>query len=122
MKAFLFDTYALHEVVVGNPAYLACVQGARIVTTRLNLMELHYIILAKHGKDAASTAYDLFLPAIIELEHTLVKEANALRFDLKRRNVSYVDCIGYTLAQQLGIPFLTGDKEFKDLPNVKFVK
>ncbi len=32
------------------------------------------------------------------------------------------DCIGYIFAKQLGIKFLTGDKEFENLDNVEFVK
>ena len=32
------------------------------------------------------------------------------------------DCIGYILAKNIGIKFLTGDKEFENLDNVEFVK
>ena len=39
-----------------------------------------------------------------------------------KRNVSMTDCVGYILAKQLGIKFLTGDKEFEHLDNVEFVK
>ena len=45
-----------------------------------------------------------------------------LRIIMKKRNVSMTDCIGYILSKQLGIKFLTGDKEFENFPNVEFVK
>ena len=119
MKAFFFDTYALHEVVVGSVAYARVIDGARMVTTRLNLMELHYILL-RQGADA-DAVYDALLPSCIDVDDAVVKQANALRLSLKRRNVSYVDCMGYVMAQRLGIPFLTGDKEFKNVTGVHWV-
>ena len=39
-----------------------------------------------------------------------------------KRKPSYIDCIGYMVAKRLNIKFLTGDKDFEDLDNVKFVK
>jgi predicted nucleic acid-binding protein len=122
MKAFLFDTYALHELVMGSAAYQQEVEGARVVTTAFNLMELHYILLAKHGLEMANAAYDAFLPAVTTVEDDLIKEANVFRLQWKQRKVSYVDCIGYILAQRLGIPFLTGDKQFENLPNIRFLR
>ena len=85
-------------------------------------MELHYVILAKLGKEDAELAYDSFLPACVDIDDALVKAANEFRLSWKRRDVSYVDCIGYLLAQRMGVEFLTGDREFKDAPNVRFVK
>ena len=32
------------------------------------------------------------------------------------------DCVGYVVAKRVGVKFLTGDREFKDMPNVEFVK
>ena len=37
-------------------------------------------------------------------------------------NLSYVDYIGYILAKQRNVKFLTGDKEFENMDNVEFVK
>ena len=51
-------------------------------------------------------------------------EASALRIELKKRgrNLSLIDALGYVLAKRLGIPFLTGDREFKDLDGVEYVR
>ena len=38
------------------------------------------------------------------------------------RKFSLVDCVGYSVAESLTISFLTGDREFSDLPNVEYVK
>lgn len=44
------------------------------------------------------------------------------RLKWKDRKVSMTDCISYFQASELGIKFLTGDKEFEDFENVEFVK
>jgi predicted nucleic acid-binding protein len=41
---------------------------------------------------------------------------------MKDRSLSYADCVGYITARKFGIPFLTGDKEFKDMEGVIFIK
>ena len=42
IKAIFFDTYALYELIRGNPAYKVYSKDIALMTTRLNLMELHY--------------------------------------------------------------------------------
>lgn len=49
-------------------------------------------------------------------------DAVKFRFRNKERRLSYVDCLGYVLAKRRGATFVTGDKEFSDLPNVTFVR
>ena len=39
-----------------------------------------------------------------------------------KRRISYSDAIGYIIAKENELKFLTGDKEFKDMDNVEFVK
>ena len=47
-----------------------------------------------------------------------------MNFKLKNKkiNFSYIDCLGYSISNRLGIIFLTGDEGFRNLPNVEFVK
>ena len=44
------------------------------------------------------------------------------RYKNKKKKLSMTDCISYFQAKELGIKFLTGDKEFQNLENVEFVK
>ena len=46
------------------------------------------------------------------------------RKELKNKglNISYVDAVGYQVARERKIKFLTGDEAFRDLPDVEFVK
>jgi len=51
-------------------------------------------------------------------------EAAALRIKLRQeeRNLSIIDALGYALARKHEALFLTGDKEFKDLEGVEYIK
>jgi len=84
-------------------------------------MELHYGLLKKFGIEAANRYYDLFLPFVVEIQDADIKEANLFRIQHASTGVSYIDCIGYTIASLRRVPFLTGDSQFKKLKNVEFV-
>lgn len=121
---YFYDTYALTEYANANKKYLKYFGENLGVTTRLNLMELYYAILRDNGKEKADIAYDSLLPITIEPNDQTLKKAMALRLMLKqeKKNVSYVDAIGYQLSLALKVKFLTGDEEFKGAENVEFVK
>ena len=118
---YFFDTYALFEIVHGNINYFNY-KKAEIITTKLNLMELHYRLLLLYGKSYAEKAYKKFLPFVFEISDEIIKLANEFKLKYKKRKLSYVDCIGYILAKSNNAKFLTGDKEFKGMDNVEFVR
>ena len=121
VKNYFFDTYAFYEVIKGNESYK---QFSRIgiVTTRLQLMELYYCLLTSHGKKVAEKYFDLLKKYTIDFSDDALKEAMVFRSLNKKKKLSYVDCIGYIIANRMQIPFLTGDKEFEEMSNVLFVK
>jgi len=122
IKSYFFDTYALYEIIHGNKNYEKYEKEISILTTKLNLMELHYLLLRLYGEERANLTYDRLLIYIKEISDEIIKEANKFRLLFKRRKLSYIDCVGYILAKYNGVKFLTGDKQFEDLENVEFVK
>jgi hypothetical protein len=53
---------------------------------------------------------------------TLAKAAAFRRASQARPvRLSYVDAVGYVLAAELRLPFLTGDPAFKGVPGVEFL-
>ena len=118
---YFFDTYALFEIVHGNKNYILY-SNVALITTKLNLMELHYRLLDLYGKDYAEKAYNKFLQFVIEISDDIIKKANQFKLINKKRRLSYVDCIGYIIAKMNNVRFLTGDKEFENFENVEFVK
>ena len=45
LKSFFFDTYAFYELIKGNLNYKTYDKEIIVITTKLNLMELHYGLL-----------------------------------------------------------------------------
>ena len=117
-----FDTYAFYELIKGNPNYKKFNVGFNILTTKLNLMELHYGLLRDEGEEIADEYYGKFLKFCVEIDDDTIKKANVFRLRNYKRNLSYVDCLGYVIAKKFNAMFLTGDDQFKDFDNVEFVK
>ena len=120
--SYFFDTYAFYELIEGNENYRQYTSNVVIFTTQMNLMELHYGLLVKYGKETADRLYDKLRKFAVDVSDDIVKAANAFRKVHSKRKLSYVDCVGYMIAKSLAVPFLTGDRQFVDLDNVRFVK
>ncbi|MBS3102666.1 PIN domain-containing protein [Candidatus Woesearchaeota archaeon] len=120
-KIYFFDSYALAEIKIGNPNYKPYLT-AKIVLTKLNIFEIYYSILRDTGKKEAEQFLAEYYQFVIDFSQDDIKEAAQLKLEYKKRDLSMTDCIGYVLADRLGIKFLTGDKEFKDFENVEFIK
>lgn len=118
---FFADTYALIEIVGGNPRYHSYLQHT-LLTTIFNLIELYYSFLKDYGKATADLYFREYSRNIIPISETAVAFGMAFKLEHKMENLSYADCIGYALALELGIKFLTGDQKFQDKPKVEFVK
>ena len=118
---FFFDTYAFFEILKGNEDYKKYI-GAGIITTKLNIFELYIKIIREETEENADKIIKRYYPFTKDFDEEIIKRAAKLKNKINKRNVSMTDCIGYEMAKQLGIKFLTGDKEFEDLDNVEFVK
>lgn len=120
IKSAFFDSYALIEIVRGNPLYIPYTSFL-IVTTQLNIFEICYCFLRENQKDLAMESVRQFGQFAVEFDDELIKEAAIFKVNHKILRFSMTDSIGYSVSLKMGIPFLTGDKGFKCLPNVEFV-
>ena len=120
-ECYFFDSYALIEVFKGNINYDRF-KDSVIVTTKLNLFEIFYIISRDVNKEIAAYLLEKYYKFIADYGHKIIEFAALFRLENKQKNFSMTDCIGYKMAEFLGIKFLTGDNQFKNLPNVEFVK
>ncbi len=118
---YFFDTYAIIEIIKGNKNYEKF-KDVRIIVTIFNLIELHYILLRELNKEIADIVLERYSNYVVGIDIDIIKSANEFKLVNKKKKLSVADSIGYTLALKKGIKFLTGDKEFKDIPNVEFVK
>ena len=120
MSNYLFDTYALMEILDENINYETYTNLKPIINDFI-FAEFCYNLF-KDNTNNAKELIDEIKPAIAHADPEWIEEAMKLRFSLGKRNVSMTDCIGYVMAKKLGIKFLTGDKEFQNFDNVEFVK
>jgi len=119
-EAYLFDSYAIIEVLRGNQNY-SKYSKANIITTQLTLFEVYYTLI-REGKAHAQEFIRKYEKYAVPYNSNTICIAAALKLAHKERKLSMSDCIGYSLALEYGIKFLTGDQEFKDMKNVEYVK
>lgn len=119
-EIFLYDTYALFEILNKNPSYDLYTE-AKIIINEFIFAEFCYKLFRENVEEAEEYISEV-IPAIIRPTPEIIKKAMRFRLENKKKNLSMTDCISYFMAKELGIRFLTGDKEFEKLENVEFVK
>src|SRR3989344_4488260 len=120
-ETYLFDTYALMEIIQSNSLYMAYVENSNMIINDFIFAEFCYNLFRENTKNAEDHINEI-IPAIIHVESEIIEEAMKFRVEHKKQNLSMTDCISYIMSKKLGIKFLTGDKEFQNLENVEFVK
>jgi len=119
---FFFDSYALIEIYEKNINYEKYAR-AKVITTYFQVYETYYSLIRNGYCDKEIEDFFNFLQNFcIDLDFDWIPKSVSFRRKYKERDLSYADCLGYVIAEDMGIKFLTGDKEFWDLPNVEFVK
>ena len=118
-KIFFFDSYAFFEIVRGNARY-ELYKDTVAITTLFNLAELNYGLKKEGSIRAADEITTKYAPFLADVTVEDVKKA--MTFRLKHKKLSIPDAIGYIVAQRHSVRFLTGDEDFRELPDVEFVK
>ena len=118
-EVYFFDTYVFFEIIKGNPNYKPYTDS-KFIATIFNLAELNYNLKKEKDKKTVDDCTDKYSKFIVEVSTEDIK--NAMDFKTSHRKLSIPDAIGYTIAKRLGIKFLTGDRDFEGMENVKFVK
>ncbi|MEK6859936.1 MAG: PIN domain-containing protein [Nanoarchaeota archaeon] len=118
---YFFDSYALIEIYKGSKNY-ENYKKARVITSYLHIFEVYYSLIREHNEEEIFDFFKTIKNFCVNLKFEWIPKASKFRQIYKKRDLSYADCLGYIIAKDMGIKFLTGDKEFEDLPNVEFVK
>ena len=130
MTRYLADTYAFIEAFTGHPRYGRILKAGGVVTTALNVLELHYSLLRTGVAAEEAERYSrATLRLAVDAPAEVAIAAARTRFTMNERfrkagseaRISYVDAWGYETAQALEVPFLTGDPAFKGAAGVSFV-
>jgi len=118
-KTYFLDTYAIFEIIRGNAGYEKY-KNVPAITTLFNLAELNYGLKKETDRATADKITEKYAAIIADVTISDIKEAADLK--TKNRLLSIPDAVGYTVAKRCNAIFLTGDKEFKKMPNVEFVE
>jgi len=120
-EIFFCDTYALVEIVIGNPRYTKYLANTLVASSQ-NLMELYYALLRDYDQQKADRYFEFWSNFLVQIPLEVIK--NAMRFKLanKKDNLSYTDCIGYVFSLENDMKFLTGDSKFENKVGVEFAK
>jgi len=118
---YFFDTYAIIELIKLNSNY-SRFDGLKIVTSVMNLGELCNLFIKAKGRKHADEFFEACNFEFLEISPKIMVEAVRFRYENRKGNVSLTDSVGYVLAMEHKLKFLTGDMQFKNMPNVEFVK
>lgn len=120
--AFFFDSYALIEIYEGNSKYEKY-KKVKVITSFFQLYETYYsLVRNNYTEDEIENFFIKLKNFCINLDFKWIPESVRFRRKYIKRDLSYADCLGYVIAKDMKVKFLTGDKEFKDLENVEFVE
>ena len=119
-QTFFFDTYALLEIFKGNIKF-ELYKKCKTITSYLHLFELFYNLRKEYESDYILPFFEELKNYCIDIDFSWIVDAAEFRMKNKKFDLSYADYLGYVISKKLNIRFLTGDKQFKDLPNVEFV-
>lgn len=121
MVDYFWDSYAVVEVIKGNPSYARYTQEP-VAITLFNLAEIYWAALNDLSEEEAEEIYSHYKQSVLDINDEILKEAIKFRQKNKKKDLSYTDCIGYVYALKNNMKFLTGDKKFENFDNVEFVK
>lgn len=117
--AYFFDTYAVLEVIKGSANYRPYF-NCGVILTKLNLFEVCHAFIRIGEREKALFYMKQYEQFVVDFDENDILMAAVLKS--QNRNLSMTDCIGYIVSVKSKSKFLTGDKEFSNMPNVEFVK
>jgi len=118
-KVKYLDTYALIEISKENASFSEYLNNS-IIISDLTLVEFYGVLLREEGDLVADYWFRKFEGYSVQVSKEILIESVKFRHKNKTKNFSFFDAVGYIFALNNKIPFVTGDKEFKNMINVEF--
>ncbi len=115
------DTYALVEIRLGNKDF-SWLLNEKFFISELTLCEFFGVLYKENGEIEAQKWFKKLEPFSIQSDIKILIEAIKFKITHNKRNISFFDAVGYITSISNNAKFVTGDKEFKEFPNVKFIK
>lgn len=124
MPDLFADSYALVALLEGNDRYVRIFRRREVVTSALNLLEVYATLLRRLEQSESRELAAGILAIVVPVPPEVAFAAGEFRQSMRqqKRDCSYIDAWGYASAQELGVPFLTGDPAFRQIAGVEFVR
>jgi predicted nucleic acid-binding protein len=117
----VLDTYALIEIFNGNEKYRHITQQEFEIPD-LVMSEFWGVLLKKYSEAEANFCLERFRGNCKSCALDVLIDARRFKRENNKKNLSFVDCVGYIYAKTEGFTFVTGDDEFKVMDGVEFIK
>lgn len=78
--------------------------------------------MREKGEKTADFWHKKLQQSAIQIGIETIIKAMKFKFENKTKNLSFIDCAGYVIANENRLIFLTGDKGFEDVSDVEFVR
>ena len=121
----LIDTSALLDVYAGSQrgeqVKQLLAESTATFTTSLNAYEAKVWLLRRFEAGKVARALEDMLATVRVLPVPLASALEAADVRRKNQALSAVDCNSYAVAQAHGLLFVTADRDFATLPNVKIL-
>ena len=115
------DAYALVEIHNGNPLFIGLLNEEAVITD-VTMAEFYGHLYKKHNAATADYWHRKLSFICKNVPRDTLIKATKFRIDRKEKNLSFSDCVGYVFAAENGMRFVTGDREFRQMQGVEFVK
>ncbi|MBN2367975.1 PIN domain-containing protein [Candidatus Woesearchaeota archaeon] len=121
MTKRILDTYALIEISDGNKEFISLLNEDYEITF-VTIAEFWIVLYRKFNERTADYWLKKLSPKCTNIGLDIHIKARRFHYKNRKKNISITDCIGYIYAKENNLIFVTGDKEFKGLKNVEFIK
>ena len=115
------DTYALVEIREGSLAY-AGIFDKEFIITDCTLAEFYWVNVRDFGVEYAKEWHEKLSAHGTSVSQEVLIAAMQYRYDHKKEDLSFFDCVGYLFAQEEQFTFVTGDRQFKHKKGVLFIQ
>lgn len=115
------DTYALVEIGNGNEKFINLLKNKFVIPNEI-MAEFYNHLLKAHNEKTANYWYRKLEQYCQPVSTNILIEAIKFKHNNRKIKYSFFDCVGYMYAVLNGLKFVTGDKEFKGMKNVLYIK
>lgn len=128
INTYVLDAFALIGFFKGEPGIEDAMEDlfrrgtkneVKLVAATVNIGELYYKTIREFGMRRASEVmlqFEEYVVEIVPVDELLALAAAEIKGTIR---ISYADCVAAALTQRLGATLVTGDPDFRQIPDLQ---